>query len=413
MKILVVGGGAAGFFGAIACAQAYPHHDITIIEAGAQVLTKVKISGGGRCNVTHACFDPAQLVQHYPRGSRALRGAFSRFQPQDTVAWFKRQGVQLKTEPDGRMFPVTDESQTILDCLIQTAETFGIKIWTQAPVTQIKVGDSARRVSGFLFQVQFKSGTSMGCDRLLMASGSHPLGYRIAKSLGHQLVAPVPSLFTFRISDSRLQNLAGVSVQQTQVTLKVGAKYSRSEWGPTLITHWGVSGPAILKLSAWAARELFESRYRAKLILNWLPQATEESVRLKLLSCKQDWCKRGIYKINPVDLPLRLWQSLVSAAEIVEDKRWADLSSKELNRLIQELIHGEYEVTGKGQFKDEFVTCGGIPLKEVNFKTLESRVQPGLYFAGEILDVDGVTGGFNFQNAWTTGWLAGQAMGLE
>ena len=411
MKILVVGGGAAGFFGAIACAQAHPSHSVTILEAGAQVLTKVKISGGGRCNVTHACFEPAQLVQHYPRGGRALRGAFSRFQPRDTVVWFKRHGVKLKTEADGRMFPITNESQTIVDCLMKTAERLGIKIWTGASVTQVRFDDVTQQ-----FQVQLKSGREMVCDRLLLACGSHPLGYRLAKTLGHTIINPVPSLFTFKISDARLSQLAGVSVQQTQVTLKIGAGksgYSRSEMGPTLVTHWGLSGPAILKLSAWAARELHDSRYQAALIVNWLPSETEASVRTRLLSAKQDWCKRSIWKANPLELPLRLWQSLVTAVGVPMDKRWADLSKKELNRLLEELLRGQYQVTGKGQFKDEFVTCGGIALKEVQFKTLESRIQSGLFFAGEILDVDGVTGGVNFQNAWTTAWLAGQAMGLE
>ena len=405
--MIVIGGGAAGFFGAIACAQAHSNLEVLILESGRDVLTKVKISGGGRCNVTHACFEPAHLIQSYPRGHRALRGAMSRFQPRNTVEWFQHHGVTLKTEADGRMFPVTNDSQTIVDCLLETAKGAGVKIQTSAPVKSVGYSE---RDSQFL--VHLKSGERMSCDRLLLATGSHPSGYRMAKALGHQVESPVPSLFTFQIHDSKLRALAGVSVQTVRLTLKVG-KSNLKEQGPLLITHWGVSGPAILKLSAWAARELHEMKYKTPLQVNWLPEFTQESLRSRFQSVKLDWSRRQIATNSPVDLPLRLWQYFVDGAQIKSEKRWADLSKTELNQLIQLITQGRFEIRGKGVFKDEFVTCGGVKLKEINFKTMESRVCPGLHFAGELLDVDGVTGGFNFQNAWTTGWLAGQAMGTQ
>jgi predicted Rossmann fold flavoprotein len=405
LKVIVIGGGAAGFFGAIACAQSHPHSEVLILEAGREVLTKVKISGGGRCNVTHSCFEPAQLMQSYPRGNRALRGAMSRFQPKDTVAWFQHHGIKLKTEADGRMFPVTNESQTIIDCLLQAAKESGVKIQTASPVKSVGYADHESQ-----FFVHLMSGDVLKCDRLLLATGSHRSGYRMAKSLGHGLESPVPSLFTFQIQDSKLRVLAGVSVANVRLTLKVGQS-NLKEQGPLLITHWGMSGPAILKLSAWAARDLHEAQYRASFQVNWLPQETQEGLRSRFQQLKQAWSRRQISVHNPVDLPLRLWQYFVDGAQINPDKRWADLSKLELNRLIQLISQGQFEIQGKGVFKDEFVTCGGVKLQEINFKTMESRICPGLYFAGELIDVDGVTGGFNFQNAWTTGWLVGQAIG--
>ncbi len=404
MKIIVIGGGAAGFFGAIAAAESSPHAQVTLLEASPKVLAKVRVSGGGRCNVTHACFEPTALVQHYPRGGKALRGSLTRFQPQDTVTWFKAHGVALKTESDGRMFPITDNSETIVDCLMRSAQRAGVQVVTGAAVTEV-ISSAAG------FTVQLKGGKTMGGDRILIATGSHPLGYRLAASLGHKLVPPVPSLFTFKITDPRLTELAGVAVPLVRVKLLVEGKKTLEQEGPLLITHWGVSGPAVLKLSAWGARLLHDVRYQATIQVNWLPVLKPEELRDLLLKTKGEWVRKAISKHCPVTLPQRLWQRLVESVGIEPELRWADLSKKAMNLLLVELTQGQFAIQGKGIFKDEFVTCGGISLPEVNFKTMESRCCPGLYFAGEILDVDGVTGGFNFQNAWTTGWIAGQTMG--
>jgi len=403
MRVVVIGGGAAGFFGAIACANANPLNQVTLLEASRQLLAKVRISGGGRCNVTHACFDPARLVQNYPRGGKALRGAFSRFQTRDTVDWFSAHDVKLKTEADGRMFPTTDNSATIVECLVAAAEAAGVEIRTGAAVTFV-----FRQASGF--EIVVKSG-DLQCDRLLLATGSSQIGYQIAKTLGHQVEPPVPSLFTFNVLDNQLQELAGVSVESVQLRLLLGGKTKLEQSGPLLITHWGLSGPAVLKLSAWGARLLHDCNYQATLLINWLPQLNPEVLRQKLLEVKSEWSRKAISTSCPMELPRRLWQYLVTRVGIETEDRWAGLSNKTLNQLVQELTQGCYLIQGKGAFKEEFVTCGGVSLKEVNFKTMESRLCPGLYFAGEILDIDGVTGGFNFQSAWTTAWLAGQAMG--
>ncbi|MBD2311628.1 NAD(P)/FAD-dependent oxidoreductase [Desertifilum sp. FACHB-1129] len=401
-QVIVIGGGAAGFFGAIAIAQADPLSRVILLEAGNQLLAKVRISGGGRCNVTHACFDPAVLVQNYPRGGKALRGPFSRFQPRDTVKWFEDRGVKLKTEEDGRMFPVTDRSETIVECLIEEAIAAGVDIRTGISVQGIQhklVDDKPR------FEVRLKSGQIILGDRILLATGSNPLGYQIARSLGHTIIPPVPSLFTFNITDPRLQDLSGVAVNNARVRLN-DAKLEQT--GPVLITHWGLSGPAVLKLSAWGARFLHEARYQTKLQIHWLPQYSQDTLRQMLGQVKNQIPQKQISANCPVPIPRRLWQSLTANLGIDQSDRWAGLSNKLLNQLIQELTQGEYEIQGKGIFKEEFVTCGGVSLKEVNFKTMESRCCPGLFFAGEILDIDGVTGGFNFQSAWTTAWLGAQ-----
>jgi len=407
IKIVVIGGGAAGFFGAIACAQTHPDTEITILEASHEPLTKVRISGGGRCNVTHACFEPGELVQYYPRGSKALRGAFSRFQPKDMVAWLAAQGVELKTESDGRMFPVTDDSATIANCLLKTAKNLGIELRTKVLVSSVE------RISGEIsqYKVRLKNGEVIICDRLLLASGSNPTGYQIAKQLGHQIIPPVPSLFTFNIPDSKLRELAGVSVEKAKLRLQIVGKTQYEQTGAILITHWGFSGPAILKLSAWGARILQENRYQATLIINWVPDSNSEFLRKQLLAVRSQLPQRQISTTCPLLLPRRLWEYLISRVDISAEERWAGLSNKTLNQLIQEITQGQHQIKGKGVFKEEFVTCGGVNLKEVNFKTMESKCSQGLYFAGEILDIDGVTGGFNFQSAWTTAWLAGQAMG--
>lgn len=404
LQVVVIGGGAAGFFGAIACAKAHPQSQVTLLEASRQPLAKVRVSGGGRCNVTHACFEPAGLVQNYPRGGKALRGAFSRFQSKDTVAWFADRGVKLKTEPDGRMFPITDSSETIVDCLTKAASSVGVEVRTGAAVVSV-----SRQTAGF--EISLKSGEVLQCDRILLATGSSQIGYQIAKALGHQIEDPVPSLFTFNVLDRQLRDLAGVSVDSVQLRLSLNGKTQLEQTGPLLITHWGLSGPAVLKLSAWGARVLHNYQYQATLLINWLPQFNPEVLRQKLLLVKTEAAKKAILLHRGVDLPHRLWQYLVNRVGIGGEDRWAEISNKALNQLIQELTQGQYLIQGKGAFKEEFVTCGGVNLKEVNFKTMESRCCPGLYFAGEILDIDGVTGGFNFQSAWTTAYLAGQAMG--
>lgn len=402
LKIVVIGGGAAGFWGAIACAEAHPQTRITILEASGQLLSKVRMSGGGRCNVTHACFDPTQLVGNYPRGSKALRGAFSRFQPQDTVRWFQAHGVSLQTEADGRMFPQTNDSETIIACLQRAAKTLGIQVRTGRAVTRVQQGNP--------FTIECKSGERLRCDRILLATGSHPLGYRLAQQLGHALVSPVPSLFTFKIKDPRLQGLAGIAVDPVQLRLTVDDQ-TFGQQGPLLVTHWGLSGPAVLKLSAWGARAFHHSRYQGELMVNWVPTLAYEQLRQQLGEARTSVAKRAIANHCPVDLPQRLWQKLMTAAGISPEQRWADLSKQNVRSLLQELTQGKFQILGKGVFKDEFVTCGGVDLKQINFKTMESRCCPGLYFAGEVIDVDGITGGFNFQNAWTTAWLAAQAMG--
>lgn len=403
LKIIVIGGGAAGFFGAINIAKNHPNMEVMILEASSQPLAKVKISGGGRCNVTHHCFNPAELVKYYPRGAKELRGAFSRFQPQDTVKWFENQGVKLKTEADGRIFPVTDNSQTIIDCLTETAQNLGIKLLVGTPVKNVSKLDNE-------FLVELKSGTIFKSDYLLIAAGSNPLGYRWAKSLGHTIQNPVPSLFTFKINDSRFQNLAGITVENVEIQLLNTGKIKLKQSGGLLITHWGISGPAVLKLSAWGAKILHQHNYKLPIAINWLPNYNQETLRQHFQQLRQSIPKQKITNYTQFPIPKRLWQKLVNNSGISQDKIWAELPKKELNKLVEQLTRAIFQIEGKGVFKDEFVTCGGVTLKEINFKTMESKICSGLYFAGEILDVDGVTGGFNFQSAWTTAWLAAQSI---
>jgi predicted Rossmann fold flavoprotein len=403
LNIIVIGGGAAGFFGAI-CAATHPHTQVTLLEAGSTPLTKVRISGGGRCNVTHHCFDPSQLVRSYPRGGKELRGAFTRFQPKDTIAWFESRGVRLKTEEDGRMFPITDSSETIVNCLMEEAKKTGVQLRTNVIVKSVK-----KERSGF--EITLKTGEKLSCDRLLIATGSNPLGYRFARELGHTIESLAPSLFTFNIKDPRLQDLAGVSVENAYIRLLDNQKTLLEQTGPLLITHWGMSGPAVLKLSAWGARILYENRYKMSVKLNWIPPYNPETLQQHFLEFKANNPKRKVYSYSPLSLPKRLWQKLVDYAGIAPQIPWAELSKKSLEKLVTELTQGEYKIQGKGVFKEEFVTCGGVKLKEVDFKTMESKICPNLYFAGEVLDIDGITGGFNFQSAWTTSCLAGNAMG--
>lgn len=401
--VIIIGGGAAGFFGAINTAQHNRNLKITILEATAKVLGKVKISGGGRCNVTHHCFNPSDLIQNYPRGAKELRGAFSRFQPQDTINWFESRGVKLKIEDDGRIFPVTDDSQTIIDCLVKNTQQLGIKILTKTPVKDVEKSELG-------FNVILKSGEILTTKNLLIATGSNPLGYEWAKKLGHSIQPPVPSLFTFKINDIRIKDLAGISVQNVHLQLDIKQKKKLEQSGALLITHWGISAPSVLKLSAWGARILHDSQYNLPLIINWLPAYNLDSIREELLQIKTTLAKQKVINYNQFNLPKRLWQSLVNYTLTNSDKIWANINKQEIKKLSIELTKGNYLIQGKGIFKDEFVTCGGVTLKEVDFKTMMSKICPNLYFAGEVLDIDGITGGFNFQNAWTTGYIAGEAI---
>ena len=418
-QIIVVGGGAAGFFGAIACAETNPGSVVTIYEATAHPLAKVKVSGGGRCNVTHACFEPRELVKRYPRGSRELLGAFSRWQPRDTVAWFEARGVSLKTESDGRMFPVTDSSQTIVDCLMSAAEKAGVRVKLRVGVKQVKrvaptalsgaENSNALGATHSAFQVTLTTGETVACDRLLFATGGNKsnIGFAVARSFGHTVEVPVPSLFTFNVDDARLKELPGVSVEDA-VTEITGTRLK--ERGPLLVTHWGLSGPAVLKLSAWGARVLHDCDYKFKLRVNWSPQFNAETLRAELEKARADNPRKQLGTWCPIGLPARLWEKLLNAAGIKLETQWAVVPGAAMRALATQVVEGEFAVSGKSTFKEEFVTCGGVRLSEVDFKTMESRLAPGLHFAGEMLDIDGITGGFNFQAAWTTGWLAGKAM---
>lgn len=394
--VLIVGGGAAGFFAAINLAEKNPNYKIAILERGKEVLTKVRISGGGRCNVTHACFVPNDLVKFYPRGEKELRGPFHQFCSGDTIEWFEKHGVELKIEEDGRMFPVSDSSQTIIDCFLNAAKKHKIDILT---------GQSVQSV--FRSEVSWKVETNQQtfrCDNLVMTTGSNPKMWEMLEKLGHTIVPPVPSLFTFNIKDKRIKDLMGVSAFAT-VKVK-NSKLSAS--GPLLITHWGMSGPGILRLSAWGARELFDKNYQFILEVNWLNDATLEEVENQLKKLKLEHAKKVVGKKSPFDFPNRLWENLVLASEISLETKWADLSKKQLQNLVLQLTNGQFQVNGKSTFKEEFVTAGGIDLKEINFKTMESKLLPNVYFAGEILNIDAITGGFNFQNAWTGGFIVSE-----
>jgi predicted Rossmann fold flavoprotein len=400
--IVVAGGGAAGFLAGITCAEARPGADVTILEKGQHFLGKVRISGGGRCNVTHACFDPAELVTRYPRGERALLAPYRVFQARDTVAWFAARGVKLKTERDGRMFPTSDSSQTIIDCLLRAATAAGVKLRPGCGLARAAKGPAG-------FQLKLAGGESLACDRLLLATG----GCRAAAagelpvSLGHTLEPPVPSLFAFHIDTSWVRELSGLSVASALVSVPGTGLRER---GALLMTHWGLSGPVILRLSAWGARTLHALHYHFPLHIHWLPELDAEKIAAELRSRRESQPARLIVNTPMPPLPGRLWEQLVLAAGIARETRWAALSGAARHAFIQQLTHTELKVTGKSLNKDEFVTCGGVRLSEVNFKTMESRICPGLYFAGELLDLDGITGGFNFQSAWTTGWIAGRAM---
>jgi predicted Rossmann fold flavoprotein len=402
-RVVVIGGGAAGFFGAITAAEKLgPRGTVTIYEATAHPLAKVRVSGGGRCNVTHACFEPRELVKKYPRGGRELLGAFHRWQPRDTIAWFAERGVETKTEEDGRMFPVTDDSATIVDCLRRAAEKAGVRL-----VTSLGVRTAEHAGGGFWLTLT--NDENVRCERLLVATGGNraSAGFTIAEKLGHAIEPLVPSLFTFHIDDARLIGLSGVAVEHAAVSVR-GSKLKDS--GPLLITHWGLSGPAVLKLSAWGARELAAVNYEFPLVVNWTPPHTRDSLVRELGEVRAKNPKKQITTWSPLAMPQRLWERLVTSAGITATTPWAQVGNAALQTLATQLTAAELKVVGKSLFKDEFVTCGGVRLSEIDFRTMESRVCPGLHFAGEVLDIDGVTGGFNFQAAWTTGHLAGAAM---
>ncbi len=401
-RITIIGGGAAGFFAAITCAEAAPGADVTVLERGPQFLQKVRISGGGRCNVTHHCFDERELSARYPRGGRALIGLFRRFQARDTVGWFESRGVTLKSESDGRMFPTTDTSETVINCLLGEARRAGVTLRANCGVEH-----AARNAAGG-FDLTLSNGEVSACDRLLLALGGArtPALGRLATELGHTLEPPVPSLFTFHIDCAWLRELAGVAVE-AEVSAP-GA--SLRERAPLLLTHWGLSGPAVLRLSAWGARELHGKNYQFPLVVNWLPARNEAALAAELSARRQANPARLVVNVPIAPLPSRLWEKLVLAAGIPANARWADLSRSAQHSLARQLLHSEFTVSGKSLNKDEFVTCGGVRLGEVDMKTMQSRLCPGLFFAGELLDIDGITGGFNFQAAWTTGWIAGHSM---
>ena len=400
--VIIIGGGAAGFFTAINAAENNPKLKIIILERGKEVLTKVKVSGGGRCNVTHAEFLPKELTQSYPRGEKELLGPFHTFMTGDTIAWFEKRGVELKIEEDGRMFPVSDSSQTIIDCFLSEAKRLGVEVLLNQSVKEIQK-------DGEYFIINTTTDT-FSAKKVIIATGSNPKIWQLLEGLEHTIIPAVPSLFTFNIKDSRIIDLPGLSTDASVKILDAKRKTILEINGPLLITHWGMSGPAILKLSAWGARLLEPLKYHFNIEVNWLNSLSEEEVLDSLKEMKNIQGKQTIFKYAQFELPKRLWQSLVKASGIAETLTWAEATRENLQNLANQLTAGIFEVTGKSTFKEEFVTAGGVDLKEVNFKTFESRKVDGLYFAGEVLNIDAITGGFNFQNAWTGGVLVAQAI---
>jgi len=398
--VIIIGGGAAGFFTAINAAENNPKLKIIILERGKEVLTKVKVSGGGRCNVTHAEFLPKELTQNYPRGEKELLGPFHTFMTGDTIEWFEKRGVELKIEADGRMFPVSDSSQTIIDCFHSEAKRLGVEILLNQSVKEIQKEENR-------FAITTTTDT-FSAEKIVVATGSNPKIWKLLADLGHTIVPAVPSLFTFNIKDSRIIDLPGLSTDASVKIIGNSGKILLEGNGPLLITHWGMSGPAILKLSAWGARMLQPLNYHFNMEVNWLNTLFEEEVFDALKNLKTSQGKQTIFKNAQFELPKRLWQSLVKAAGIMETLTWADATRENLQNLANQLTAGVFEVAGKSTFKEEFVTAGGVDLKEVNFKTFESRKIDGLYFAGEVLNIDAITGGFNFQNAWTGGFIVSQ-----
>lgn len=397
--VAVIGGGAAGFFAALSCKTHHPDAQVTIYEKSDKLLAKVKVSGGGRCNVTHACFSNAQLVKFYPRGGSRLKKIFQQFSTQDTIDWFQSRGVKLKTEEDNRMFPVTDNSQTIIDCLLHEARKLGVTIKTGSAIQEIR-----KKPAGFDLLVNEET---VHVRSIIIATGGSPRlsGFKWLEDLGHRIEPPVSSLFTFNMPHERIKELMGVAVEQVSVKIQ-GTKLTSE--GALLITHWGMSGPAILKLSSFGARALSEMDYRFTVLVNWLGNINEEKLHEQLSAELNFIRKVKTANKNPFRLPNRLWLFFLEKLEISPEKTWDALSKKELNKLVNLLTSDTYRVEGKTTFKEEFVTCGGVNLDDVHPETMESKPCPGLYFAGEVLDIDALTGGFNFQAAWSTGFVAGQ-----
>ena len=401
-KLIVIGGGAAGFFCAVNAARMDPNLEVIVVEKSNKLLAKVKVSGGGRCNTTHACFEISELVKKYPRGQQFLKKAFHYFNTTDTIQWFAERNVSLIKEADCRMFPATNDSQTIINCLLQEADKYGVKILLQ---TEIKIIEK----NAALFILTTSNRKKLEAEYLCVACGGYPKSamFDWLSALGHTIETPVPSLFTFNMPGNKISALMGLSVPMATVKI-MGTKLI--EKGPLLITHWGMSGPAILKLSAWGARTLADASYKFTIMVNWLSDDTEQSLRASWHNLRNELAAQKMANKNPFGMPNRLWNYLLVLSEIKEETRWGDLPSKEQNKLIKNLTAGEFIVNGKTTFKDEFVTCGGIKLSEIDPNSMQSKKIEQLYFAGEIMDIDGVTGGFNFQNAWTSGWIAANAI---
>jgi len=401
-KLIVIGGGAAGFFCAVNAARMDPNLEVIVVEKSNKLLAKVKVSGGGRCNTTHACFEISELVKKYPRGQQFLKKAFHYFNTTDTIQWFAERNVSLIKEADCRMFPATNDSQTIINCLLQEADKYGVKILLH---TEIKIIEK----NATLFILTTSNRKKLEAEYLCVACGGYPKSamFDWLSALGHTIETPVPSLFTFNMPGNKISALMGLSVPMATVKI-MGTKLI--EKGPLLITHWGMSGPAILKLSAWGARTLADASYKFTIMVNWLSDDTEQSLRASWHNLRNELAAQKMANKNPFGMPNRLWNYLLVLSEIKEETRWGDLPSKEQNKLIKNLTAGEFIVNGKTTFKDEFVTCGGIKLSEIDPNSMQSKKIEQLYFAGEIMDIDGVTGGFNFQNAWTSGWIAANAI---
>ncbi len=402
----MIGGGAAGFFGAIAFAETAPGSRVAILEKSAEVLGKVRISGGGRCNVTHACYDPIPFTRHYPRGEKNLIGPLHRWGASETIDWFRNRDVELKTEPDGRMFPTTDRSETVIAALAGAAREQGVEVLTKHEIESVS-GE------GGGFRVESTNGNTFRSERLLVATGGvrSKTGADIARAFGHNVIPAAPSLFTLKIDDPRLDGLSGLSVDHVEVEAVDGKLVSQ---GPLLVTHWGLSGPAILKLSAWGARELQSLGYRFEVRVNFLPGLPAQQVEEELLGGRDKAPRKRVRSGLPdLPIPSRLWQRLVAHSGVDDETTWSNLSRNARRALAVQLSAATFQVDGKSMNKDEFVTAGGVELREVDFKTMQSRLVPGLYFAGEVLDIDGITGGFNFQSAWTTGRIAGESAALK
>jgi predicted Rossmann fold flavoprotein len=415
-KVIVVGGGAAGFFCAIQIAELHPDWDIVLLEKTNKLLSKVKVSGGGRCNVTHACPDVEVLLKKYPRGARFLKKAFYLFATKNTIEWFSKNGVELHTEKDGRMFPTTNSSDTIIDCFLRKVHQYKIQILTQHEVLDI-ISNASNINAGAIvdkktktFTVQLQGRVAMQADAICLATGGMLKSDRLKwlTNFGHTIIDPVPSLFTFNTIDKKITTLMGVAVDKASIQWK-GNK--NIETGPLLITHWGISGPAAIKLSAWCAREMAETNYEGAIQINWTPSFNESTLKMEWINFRMDFGRREMGSKNPFDLPQRLWHFLLQESGIVLTTKWADLKSVNQQQLIQLLTRYTLDIKGKTTFKEEFVTCGGVDLKDIDALTMESKLIPGLHFAGEMMDVDGITGGFNFQHAWTSGWIAAQHIG--